>query len=363
MADGRRLIVLSSTWGSNSLLGAWPDLFRQLMAELPVDSYHIAAALHPNAWHGHGPWQIRTWLANCVRAGLVLIPPVEGWRAALVAADCVIGDHGSVTCYGAALDTPTILGAFPAGDVAADSPVDLLGRLAPRLDRARGLRQQVDHAIAEHRPGRYSSVSDLVSSWPGESVSRLRAMCYSLMRLVEPLGEPPLPRIPTTGLPGRRLTPSAAYVACEFVDGYATVTRHAAEPWQGQPDGPPLESGHLVVSAEHPGQHLLAVADIVLAAESDLMLGPRKWLSDTLQTRRALRTAAVLTGPNRCLVGRQSGERIEVAAADTAQCDPALFASVVHAWLATGRRIEELGSGLTVRAGATSDTVGIAVSR
>ena len=32
-----------------------------------------------------------------MRAGLGVIPPQEGWRAALVGADVLIGDHGSVT--------------------------------------------------------------------------------------------------------------------------------------------------------------------------------------------------------------------------------------------------------------------------
>jgi hypothetical protein len=360
VTDGRRLVVLSSTWGAHSLLGQWPDLFRRLLAELPVDSYQVAAALHPNAWHGHGPWQIRTWLANCVRAGLVLIPPIEGWRAALIAADCVIGDHGSVTCYGAALDRPTMLATFPADDVAPGSPVDLLGRMAPRLSRSGGLRAQLDQAIAEHRPHQYSAVSDVVTSFPGESAARLRTVCYSLMRLIEPPGEPLVSRLPTTGLPGGRRTPSAAFVGCEFTGTAAELTRYAAEPWYGEPEGPPLDSSHLVVSADHPGQRLLGVADIVLAADLDLAAGPEQWLADTLRARPALRTAAALTGAHQCRVGTRDGRLIDITGTGA---DPALFPSVVHAWLAGGRPIEDLGPALTVHAGPTGDTVRVTIIR
>ena len=66
----RTLVVVSSTWFRNALLGSWPDLLNRMMAELPVDSFQVAVALHPNIWHGHGPWQVRTWLADCVRAGV-----------------------------------------------------------------------------------------------------------------------------------------------------------------------------------------------------------------------------------------------------------------------------------------------------
>ncbi|MGX1952996.1 hypothetical protein ACWIGY_22215 [Streptomyces anulatus] len=82
---GRRLVLLNSTWGPHSLLGngegtgndALPSLLAQLTSELPSDEYRIAAVLHPNIWHGHGPGQIRAWLDRARRAGLALIDPLE----------------------------------------------------------------------------------------------------------------------------------------------------------------------------------------------------------------------------------------------------------------------------------------------
>ncbi|MDQ1304600.1 MAG: hypothetical protein QG671_427, partial [Actinomycetota bacterium] len=109
---GRRLIVASSTWGEESLWSRWQDLPTRLLAELPSDEYLVAAILHPNVWAWHGPWQVRTWLADALDSGLLLIPADQGWQRALVSADVVIGDHGSVTFYAAALGLPLLLGAF-----------------------------------------------------------------------------------------------------------------------------------------------------------------------------------------------------------------------------------------------------------
>jgi hypothetical protein len=86
--------------------------------------------LHPHVWHGHSPHQIRSWLADCVRAGLILIPPLEGWRAALIAADIVVGDHGAVTCYAAALDKPVALAAFDEHEVVVGTAVSTMVDLA-----------------------------------------------------------------------------------------------------------------------------------------------------------------------------------------------------------------------------------------
>ncbi|MFJ7087522.1 hypothetical protein ACIQU8_30335 [Streptomyces griseus] len=70
---GQRLVLLNSTWSSQSLLGdgggdgdgegpgddVLPSLLPRLASELPADEYRVAAVLHPNIWHGHGPGQIR----------------------------------------------------------------------------------------------------------------------------------------------------------------------------------------------------------------------------------------------------------------------------------------------------------------
>src|SRR5260370_26306751 len=94
-----------------------------MMRELPADSYQVAAILHPNAWHWHSPRQVRAWHAENMRRGLLLIPPEEGWRAVLAAADVIVGDHGSVTYYGASTGVPVLLAAFPSEHPPPGSPI------------------------------------------------------------------------------------------------------------------------------------------------------------------------------------------------------------------------------------------------
>ncbi|MFB9903094.1 hypothetical protein [Allokutzneria oryzae] len=263
----QKLVVVSSTWSARSLFGSWPDLFRQLLAELPVDDYRVAAILHPHVWFGHGPHQVRLWLADCLRAGLTLVPPLEGWGAALVAADLVIGDAGATTTYGAALDRPVLLAAFPEEDVAQGSCVDVLGATAPRLDPGRSLRAQVDQTLAAFVPGALQKVTDLVSSYPDEAAIRLRARAYQLLDLPEPdhgVQVPPLRLEPST-----KDEVTAYRVTTEFdASATVTVTRYPADVFRGRLLAEPsLADPHLVVHAEHPDRALRSAADIVFCRD------------------------------------------------------------------------------------------------
>ncbi|WP_241562202.1 hypothetical protein [Streptomyces hoynatensis] len=183
--DGRRLVVVSSTWGTQSLIGTVPDLPRRLLAELPLDDYAVAAILHPNVWFGHSPWQIRTLQRAALDAGLLLIPPFAGWQAAVLAGDIVLGDHGSVTLYAAALGRPVLLAAFGEESVPGTA-MDGLGRRAPRLDAAKGLREQIESELACHRPETAGELARLAFQDPGTALARLRSAVYGLLHLAEP---------------------------------------------------------------------------------------------------------------------------------------------------------------------------------
>ncbi|MDT0310455.1 hypothetical protein RM780_26415 [Streptomyces sp. DSM 44917] len=183
--DGRRLAVVSSTWGRQSLIGTVPDLPRRLLAELPLDDYAVAAILHPNVWFGHSPWQIRTLQRGALEAGLLLIPPFAGWQAAVVAADVVLGDHGSVTLYAAALGRPVLLAAFGEESVPGTA-MDALGRGATALDPAKGLREQIENERARHRPEVAEELAGLAFRHPGMALARLRSAVYGLLDLAQP---------------------------------------------------------------------------------------------------------------------------------------------------------------------------------
>lgn len=188
VADDQKLILVTSTWGSGSLLGQAPRLLPQLLAELPAARWRVAASVHPDAWYWHGPWQIRAWLADCVRSGLMLLPEVDAWRAALAAADLVIGDHGSVTCYAASLGVPVLLAAFPRSEVPPATVSGLLGKTAPRLRPDRPLLPQLEHAVASYQPERYAALRKQVTSVPGQALQVIRRVLYQQLGLLEPPG-------------------------------------------------------------------------------------------------------------------------------------------------------------------------------
>lgn len=195
----KRLVAVSSTWGPGSLLSRQPRLLKELVEELPRQGYQIAAIIHPGVWNWHGSRQIQAWYADCLRCGLILVPPEEGWRAVLAASDCVIGDIGSVTCYAAAAGIPVLLGASVSDEIEPGSPVAILGETAPRLRPGLPYVTQIEHARSAWKPEEHSMIRALVTDTPGLSAAIIRSAMYKLMRLAEPAGNPqtrlvPVPR-------------------------------------------------------------------------------------------------------------------------------------------------------------------------
>lgn len=181
VGEDQRLVVVTSTWGKTGLIGRRPRLPHALVGALPRDGYRVATILHPNVWFAHSPWQVEHMLADAQDAGLLLIPPETGWGASLVAADCVIGDHGSVTLYGAMMDRPVLLAAMGEDSVPGTAAAEL-ARRALWLETTE-LRSQVDRAIAQHRPGQYAEAADLAFAYPGRGGHRLADLLYGLLGL------------------------------------------------------------------------------------------------------------------------------------------------------------------------------------
>lgn len=195
VAEGRKLVVVTSTWQPESALGRNPELVDDLLRALPVDEYRVAAVLHPNIWSVHGAWQVRAWLADCLDAGLLLMPPEEGWRAALVAADLVVGDYGSVTRYAAAIGRPVLLAAFPEHQIRRGSAAEWLVRHAPHLDATAPLLEQV-RAAQVHDIGWQEGFAQRMISRPGHAGAVLRETMYRLLDLAEPARGVPVSPVP-----------------------------------------------------------------------------------------------------------------------------------------------------------------------
>lgn len=196
--DTRRLVVVASTWGPHSLFQRNRSLLSTLLRELDPRRYRIAALIHPAAWSAHGRRQVRAWLTEECAAGLTLVEPDVDWRAAVLAADYVIGDHGSVPVYAAAIGVPVLHTDLPVDELDETSPQVYVGSHAPRLLRSAPIEPQL-LASARDLPADWAdAVVARLTSEPGQSHRLLRQEMYRLLgsdvpgrhRAVEPVPVP-----------------------------------------------------------------------------------------------------------------------------------------------------------------------------
>ena len=313
-------------------MGSWPTLFREVLACLPADDFRVAGLIHPNVWHGHGPWQVHTWLADCVRAGLVLPPPAEGWQATLLATDLIIGDFGATSCYGAACDIPVLMAAFSPDDVAPGSVGAELGRHAPRLNRHESLRTQIDHALANYRPGTHDPVRDLITSCPGEAATRLRGLFYRHLRLPEPAAPAILPVIPddlVASAPRSQLRADLVVVTREPGGTDVTITRYPADPAIDRDRAPYLDNAFLTVHEDHPQRAFVAEAPAVILSPPADGQDERDLLRDALARHPRALVVGVPT-PDGSHVLTHDGTELRMPT------DAAIAAALVHEHLVTG---------------------------
>ncbi|GAA1164174.1 hypothetical protein GCM10009654_21190 [Streptomyces hebeiensis] len=364
LRPGQRLVLLNSTWNPSSLFGdgggadVLPSLLPRLTSELPADEYRSAAVLHPNIWYGHGPGQIRAWLDRARRGGLALVDPVTNWRQALIAADVVIGDAGSVSYYAAALGIPVLMGAPSAGLLDAGSPVASFVRQAPRLVPHVPLRTQLESVLDGSGPPR--GPAELVSSVPGRAAALLRRHFYELIGIPEPpepalLDPLPLPAYERVG----RTAPMRVTTRLPGA-GEVEVSRYA------DPVSPPPGEGeaHLAVHEDTRDPGVLALADVIYrygAADDVRFGGPGRWTAEVLDRMPECGLAAFVTDDGRCVARARGGPLVLLDGAPGAEvprsADPALFASALYAWLAAGKSLRDLASnGMTVWTGTGTGT-------
>lgn len=187
LGEGEELLAVSSTWGRDSLFARCQDLLPSLLDELTPHGVRVAALVHPAVWFGHGPRQVRAWLADSCDAGLLLLGPETDWRAAIVAADHVVGDHGSVTVYAASVGRPVLLKDPPAAGVTAPhSPQAVLQHRAPRLVPGQSMLRQLRRASRGVGSRYGDAVARSLTSRPGGAAAELRRAMYRLLRLPEP---------------------------------------------------------------------------------------------------------------------------------------------------------------------------------
>jgi hypothetical protein len=199
VADDQKLVVVASTWGPRAAFGRFEWLLPRLLSELPQDVYRTAVLVHPNVWAGHGPWQLRAWLARCERQGIRIMPPEADWRSVLIAADRIVGDHGSVTLYGTLTGAPILLASSPEQEINPASPAAVLARTAPALTPAYPLAAQLEYAAAEYRRKDAVAIASAITSQPLKFNRNMRRLMYRVLGLGQPAHPPvtrPLPLPP-----------------------------------------------------------------------------------------------------------------------------------------------------------------------
>ncbi|WP_190133433.1 translation initiation factor 2 [Streptomyces mashuensis] len=330
---GRRLVVLTSTWGPESLLARRPCLPGELVGRLAHDAYQIGLVLHPNEHSRTGAFDLSRRLAPALAGGLVLAGPREEWAALLVAADAVVTDHGSAALYAAALGRP-VIGAYDGGrELVPGSPMDRLLAGVPRLTDASGLEEAFHAAGAVDTRG----FADAAFARPGQALPRLRDRLYHLLGLRPPaLPVAPHPLPPPAAAPRR---PSAFAVRADVSGHRIAVTRFA--PSTSEP------VHHL--AAEHPEAGLRQVQSAAVLWRHARPSSPAPhtdtwtaagWTARILDEAPGCRTAAAVLTPEHCLVRHRSAGLLSVRTApcgnDTGRVlrpDPTAVVSAVHAWL------------------------------
>jgi hypothetical protein len=323
-ATDRRLVVVTSTWNRGSLLGAQRQLVRELLAELPQDEYRVALVAHPNIWYERGRGQLELWFADEIEAGLALIPPFEGWRAALIAADLVVGDVGSVTFYAAALGRPVLLAAFDTADLDPCSPLIGFGAALARIAPGRVL-EQVESAIRTPAV----PVADVLIDQPGESAARLRSLLYSLLALPEPKSAARY--LPLPDVPDQPNDPTAWRVV---VDVPATPTGGPVRMRLRRfPAGAPSAKAHrpLVVDAEDAIMPRWGSADAWSHRYSRTEGQALGWMRDRLAAHPKAVLATASTGERSALLLHRSGQAMRVQG-ETDPLDASVLAAAAVEW-------------------------------
>ncbi|KAB2591185.1 hypothetical protein [Streptomyces arboris] len=352
--DGRRLVVVHSTWSRHSLLGRHPELPLRLVTSLPADEFAVAAVFHPNVWARHSRPGVLERLGAAVDAGLMIIPPQEGWRAAVVASDWVVGDHGSTTFYSAAADRVTLLAATGLDELDPASPAAAFGQEAPRLDPDGDVYAQLLAAARGHDPAGLRPVVDrqLASVDTSGEVTRARMYAFLAGRGVGVPDAAPQP-LPVPDPEPLRRTAATAYDVTGTHDLRGTVDLQRR----------PLVAGHhteargfYAVTTEENHPHWPHAAEVLARTVADAEVAALDWAADAAVRYENLNVLVARLDESRCLVRLRGGRQLEARTERSwgerrPLLDPVLLGSAVNLWMTGARRSKDLTDGLTLRTG------------
>ncbi|MFJ8387022.1 translation initiation factor 2 [Streptomyces sp. NPDC094438] len=330
----RRLLVLVSTWGPESLIRQHPGLPARLAAQLPCDEYQLALVVHPNERSLLGTYELTERLAPALDAGMILPDPHEEWASVLIAADALVTDHGSAALYYcAAQDRPVVSVHRGGGELIPGSPMHVLLDRIPQLGRAEDL---VD-ALRAYRPGPGRTAAQAAFAPPGEAAALLRTEVYALLGLAPPAHDV-APRLLPAPAPAPRV-PTAFDVHVATTAAGIRITRH--------PVGQGASGHHLAVEHGAAAEQLARSAGLLYrrplpasAAPVDLAWTAGGWTRHALSAYPGCRSAAALLPCGGCLLRVRGHEQtyavqVEPRSEDgrIVRIDPAVALSAVHARL------------------------------
>ncbi|MGP3972457.1 translation initiation factor 2 [Streptomyces sp. 8N114] len=327
----RRLVVTLSTWGRESLLERRPGLPLRLATELPYDAYQTALVLHPNEHARKEQFGLSLDLTPERKAGVLLPRPYEEWAALLVAADCVITDHGSTALYAAALGLP-VLGAYDGGtELLPGTPMARLLAAVPRLDEHAPYEPLLERALAEHRPETVRAVAADAFARHGSAVGELRRHLYELLDLTPPPvpAEPePLP-LPVEVV--QRSPAPWAFAVDADADGSGDTVRVVRRPVSGR------AGDHLAAEEDWAGLRHVQSAGLLYRHWDGNAAGAsvREWSAEVLAAYPgSCRTAAAVMAPDRYVLRVRDGGLLDVRLESAPKgVDPVAVLCGVHAWL------------------------------
>ncbi|WP_274567624.1 CDP-glycerol glycerophosphotransferase family protein [Streptomyces spiramyceticus] len=334
-----RLVLISSTWRDESAVGQDSTLPARLLAQLPTDAYAVALVTHPNVTAAHGSLHLEHILGSARASGLIRIPPESGWQAALLAADLLIGDHGSVTFYGAAIGIPVLLGAFSEQEAVAGTPMAELGRLAPHLDPYAPLLAQVERTIESHDADRMCKLGATALAEPGSALARLRTAVYELLDLPEPATGPPTPLAPEDPCPVPPRDVSTALSVTTRVDADLEAgprVRIHRVPAAAVAPTTASEEQHLSCTDDDRELSARESASVLLRHSPCSATAATAWARDILaRYPGALLAATAVTAAGTYRIALRDGRTVEATVTGPPP-DPGLPAAVVHACLMSG---------------------------
>ncbi|HEY2595034.1 MAG TPA: hypothetical protein VGK33_14150, partial [Chloroflexota bacterium] len=283
--------------------------------------------------------------------------PDEGWRAALIAADVVITDHGSLTCYAAALGRPVLLAADGDGEVVPGSPMDTLRTELSRVDTSRPFAPQFDHALATHDPARMIARTAPIFAHHGQAGARLRATICRLLSLSPAPGPVATDPIPTPMLSRHRT--GALIVRTSADHGTVTLSRYPAalrERWHADDD----HAVHLVAYVDDGDLPTSQSAAVLVAPDEPRTIeAARTWTTSALTRFPGARLAAA-RATDRIVLGIRPHDEVHLVPASD-EVDVAAWASGCYACLTSGEKLLDVAR-LTVHIGSTAATADVVVT-